>query len=79
MYKNLDNPSYQPRTYLMNELSANENYELVITVLKGGAFVRYRPGDVYRCIRLKNDADGLDFPQLQKIPSIRSSHYPVSI
>ena len=30
MYKNLDNPSYQPRTYLMNELSANENYELVL-------------------------------------------------
>lgn len=70
MMKNLDDPSYQPRTYLMNELSANENYELVITVLKGGSFVRYRPGDVYRCLRLKNDADGLDFPQFEYVDRI---------
>ena len=70
MLKNLEDPSYKPRTYLMNELSANENYELVITVLKGGAFMRYRPGDVYRCIRLKNDADGLHFPQFEYIDRI---------
>ena len=70
MLKSLDDPSYQPRTYLMNEISANENYELVITVLKGGAFMRYRPGDVYRCIRLKNDLDGLDFPQFEYIDRV---------
>lgn len=70
MLKNLDDPSYQPRTYLMNELSANENYELVVTVLKGGSFVRYRPGDVYRCIRLKNTQDGIDFPQFQYVDRI---------
>ena len=73
MIKNLDDPTYQPRTYLMNELSANENYELVVTVLKGGAFVRYRPGDVYRCVRLKNPQDGIDFPQFQyldRIPTV---------
>lgn len=73
MMKNLDDPSYQPRTYLMDELSANENYELVITVLKGGSFLRYRPGDVYRCVRLKNPEDGLDFPQFQymdRVPTV---------
>ncbi len=70
MLRSLADPAYQPRTCLMNELTANQNYELVITVLKGGAFVRYRPGDVYRCLRLKNQEDGLDFPQLQYVDRI---------
>ena len=73
MLRNLADPSYQPRTCLMNELTANQNYELVITVLKGGAFVRYRPGDVYRCVRLKHPVDGLDCPQFQymdRIPTV---------
>ena len=70
MLKSLDDPNYQPRTYLMDELSANENYELVVTVLKGGSFVRYRPGDVYRCVRLKNPADGIDFPQFQYVDRV---------
>ena len=70
MMRNLKDPSYQPRTVLMNELRANQSYELVITVLKGGSFVRYRPGDVYRCVRLKNQEDGLDFPQFQYVDRI---------
>ena len=70
MLRNLRDPSYQPLTCLMNELTANQNYELVITVLKGGSFVRYRPGDVYRCVRLKNAEDGLDFPQFQYVDRI---------
>lgn len=70
MLRNLEDPTYQPRTYLMNELSANRNYELVVTVLKGGAFVRYRPGDVYRCVRLSNPEDELDFPQFQYVDRI---------
>lgn len=45
-----DDPSYVPRTCLMPDVSANRNYELVITSLKGGAFARYRIGDVYRCM-----------------------------
>lgn len=73
MRRNLKDKTYTPRTYLMNELVANQNYELVITVLKGGAFARYRVGDVYRCLRLKNAADGIDFPQfeyLDRIPTV---------
>ncbi|MCI6639979.1 MAG: GH3 auxin-responsive promoter family protein [Pygmaiobacter massiliensis] len=70
MRRSLKDPSFQPSTYLMNELSANENYELVITVLKGGAFARYRVGDVYRCLRLKNPADGINFPQFEYVDRI---------
>ena len=29
----------------------------MISVLKGGAFVRYRVGDVYRCVGLENQED----------------------
>ena len=65
MWRSLDDPGYKPRTYLMNELSANQLYELVITVLKGGSFVRYRVGDVYRCLRLTNPQDKLDIPQFE--------------
>jgi hypothetical protein len=42
MNKNLDDPSYVPKTVLMNEVAAGELYELVISVFKGGAFARYR-------------------------------------
>ena len=70
MLKSLQNPSYQPPTYLMNELVAGQKYELVITVLKGGAFMRYRVGDVYRCLRLKNPQDNLDLPQFEYVDRI---------
>ena len=46
----LENKDYQPRTCLMNEVRTGGLYELVISVLKGGAFMRYRIGDVYRCV-----------------------------
>lgn len=65
MRRSLDDPGYTPRTYLMDELSANQLYELVITVLKGGIFVRYRVGDVYRCLRLSNPNDKLSIPQFE--------------
>lgn len=65
MWRSLDEPGYVPRTYLINELSPGRLYELVITVLRGGAFMRYRVGDVYRCLRLKNPAAGLDIPQFE--------------
>lgn len=50
MMQNLRDPSYRPRTCLMDEVQAGENYELVLSVLHGGAFMRYRVGDVYRCL-----------------------------
>ena len=50
MRRSLIDPSYKPRTCLMDEVSAGEQYELVISVFHGGAFMRYRIGDVYRCV-----------------------------
>lgn len=48
--RNLTDPDYQPRTCLMDEIQAGETYELVISVLHGGAFMRYRIGDMYHCV-----------------------------
>ena len=50
MRRNLRDPAYQPRTCLMDEIQTGETYELVLSVLHGGAFMRYRIGDMYHCI-----------------------------
>ena len=50
MLKNIENPAYTPKTCLADEVVKDCNYELVISVFKGGAFARYRIGDVYRCV-----------------------------
>ncbi len=70
MLRNIDDPSFTPPTYLMDEIVAGEKYELVITVLKGGAFMRYRVGDVFRCLRLKNSQNGLALPQFQYVDRV---------
>ncbi|MGO5051098.1 GH3 family domain-containing protein [Lachnospiraceae bacterium LCP25S3_G4] len=61
-----------PKTYLLNEVITGEKYELVITVFKGGAFARYRVGDVYRCIGLENRADGTTLPRFEYIDRVPS-------
>jgi len=73
MYKNLEDASYEPKTYLMDELAANQNYELVITVLKGGAFARYRVGDIYRCLSLGSENEGVSLPRfsfVDRVPTV---------
>ena len=70
LYKEMSEPGYTPKTYLMDELVAGQKYELVITVLKGGAFLRYRVGDVYRCLRLRNVSDKIDLPQFEYVDRI---------
>jgi hypothetical protein len=60
--KNIDDPSYIPKTYLMDELMAGNEYELVISSLKGGAFARYRMADIFKCLSLGNDKDGIGLP-----------------
>ena len=64
MFKNLDNPNYQPNTLLIDEIAPNQNYELVISTFKGGAFMRYRVGDVYRCTALNDKKNGVMLPHL---------------
>lgn len=73
MLKSLEEGNYQPNTYLMNEVVPGEKYELVITVLKGGAFVRYRVGDVYQCVGLTSSEDETRIPRfkyIDRIPAI---------
>jgi len=56
--------SYQPKTVLLDEVKAGENYEIVITNFHGGALVRYRPGDMIRITSLRNEKLGIDIPQM---------------
>lgn len=73
MEKNEEDPSFVPHTLLMDEVIPGEVYELVLTVLKGGAFARYRCGDMYRCVGLTNREDGTRIPRFEyidRVPSI---------
>ena len=70
MERSLADSSYEPRTCLMNEVEEGEKYELVISVLKGGVFMRYRVGDVSRCIALENERDHVRFPRFEYIDRI---------
>lgn len=56
--------SYQPKTVLLDEVIAGENYELVITNFHGGALVRYRLGDMVRITSLRNEKLDIDIPQM---------------
>ncbi|NLV15694.1 MAG: GH3 auxin-responsive promoter family protein [Syntrophomonadaceae bacterium] len=60
--KNLDNPNYTPKTYLLDELLAGNEYELVISNFKGGAFVRYRTGDMLECLAMCDEEEGVQLP-----------------
>ncbi|MCZ6788822.1 MAG: GH3 auxin-responsive promoter family protein [Chloroflexi bacterium] len=57
-------PGYRPSTLLLDEISPGENYELVITSLLGGCFVRYRLGDLVKVTALRNEALDIDLPQI---------------
>ena len=73
MEKNEEDPSFVPHTLLMDEVIPGEIYELVLTVLKGGTFARYRCGDMYRCVGLSNREDGTRIPRFEyidRVPSI---------
>ena len=70
MLKNHEDPSYIPRTYLMDEVIPGEKDELVFTVLKGGAFARYRCGDMYRCVGLENREDQTKIPRFEYVDRV---------
>jgi hypothetical protein len=61
--KSRNNPSYQPSTLLMDELTPG-NYELVITNFHGGPFVRYRLGHLVKITALRNEQLNIDIPQM---------------
>ncbi len=70
MEKGRDNPGYSPITYCMDEVLPGEKYELVISVLKGGAFMRYRVGDMYRCVGRESREDKTRIPRFEYIDRV---------
>ena len=63
-------PDYQPRTVLWNEVVAGGIYELVLTVFKGGAFARYRVGDVFRCTGIGSESENNTIPRFQYVDRV---------
>lgn len=70
MERNYRDPSYIPPTCLMDEVVPGEKYELVFTILKGGAFARYRCGDMYRCTGLQNSEDETRIPRFEYVDRV---------
>ena len=70
MNKNIDNPDYQPRTILWDEVVPGGIYEIVLTVFKGGAFARYRVGDVFRCTGIGSKLENNNIPRFQYIDRV---------
>lgn len=70
MLKNYADPAYVPPTCLMDQVVPGEKYELVLTVLKGGAFARYRVGDTYRCAGLKSRQDHTRIPRFEYVDRV---------
>ena len=56
--------SYMPKTVLLDEVEAGENYEIVITNLHGGIMTRYRIGDTIRITSLRGEKLDIDIPQM---------------
>ncbi len=61
--KSREDPTYQPSTLLLDEVEPG-NYELVITSLHGGPFVRYRQGHLIKITSLRNERLNIDIPQM---------------
>jgi hypothetical protein len=62
--KNKQDPSYQPKVVLFNELQLGI-YELVFTNLLGGVFTRYRVDDLFEVISLHDEELGIKLPQVR--------------
>lgn len=56
--------SYQPSTVLLDEVEEGETYEIVITNFHGGAFLRYRIGDLVKITSLEDKETGVRLPQM---------------
>jgi hypothetical protein len=68
--KSHQDKNYIPKTLLLNEINPNERYELVTTKFRGGAFVRYRVGDVIECVSSKNESYNINLPQIRFLDRI---------
>ncbi len=60
-------------TVTMDQVEEGREYELVVTVFKGGAFARYRTGDLYRCVGIGEPLDHSTLPRfryIDRVPSV---------
>ncbi len=60
-------------TVTMDQVEPGQLYELVITSLRGGAFARYRTGDMYRCVGIGDAADHSHLPRftyVDRVPGV---------
>jgi len=62
--KSRENNEYQPKTVLLDEVEAGKLYEIVITNFHGGAFLRYRIGDLIKITALSDEETGTELPQM---------------
>jgi hypothetical protein len=62
--KNKEDPKYQPKTLLYNELDLGF-YELVLSNFNGGVLVRYRMGDLFEVIANSDETIGSELPQMR--------------
>jgi hypothetical protein len=63
-HKSREDPTYQPHALLLDKVKAGEVYEIVATNFHGGAFVRYRLGDLIRITALRDEKHNIDIPQM---------------
>lgn len=62
-------PDYQPSTLLLNQVQPG-NYEIVITSLHGGPFIRYKLGHLVKITSLRNERLNIDIPQMSFLTRI---------
>ena len=62
--KNKEDPAYQPKTILYDELVVGI-YELVLSNFNGGVLVRYRIGDLFEVISNGDEQIGSELPQMR--------------
>jgi hypothetical protein len=62
--KNRQNPKYQPKTILIDEVREGGLYEVVFSSFHGMPFIRYRLGDLIKVVGLKDDEAGIQLPQV---------------
>ncbi len=67
--KSRQDKTYQPSTLLMDEIKPGK-YELVITSLHGGPFIRYRLGHMVQITALRNEALNIDIPQMEYLSRV---------
>ncbi|MDD4923443.1 MAG: GH3 auxin-responsive promoter family protein [Dehalococcoidales bacterium] len=67
--KSLEDSTYQPRTVLIDEVKPGK-YELVISSLHGGPFIRYRLGHLINITATRNEKLNIDIPQMKFLTRI---------